>query len=90
MNIEFDEAKRLKTLKERGLDFLDCSKLFAGDYLEYEDDRFDYGEMRYITFGSLNDRAVLIIWTPRGDNRRIISMRHMHDEEFEARRRTLD
>ena len=90
MKIEFDESKRLKTLEERGLDFLDCPKLFSGDYLEYEDDRFDYGEMRYITFGSLDDRAVAVVWTPRSENRRIISMRHVHDDELEARKRTLD
>jgi uncharacterized protein len=90
VNIEFDETKRRKTLEERGLDFFDCSRLFAGDYLEYEDDRVDYGEKRYIALGSLNGRAVAVVWTPRGEIRRIISMRHVHDDELEARKRTLD
>ena len=90
VKIEFDEAKRLKTLEERGLDFLDCPTLFAGGYLEYEDNRFDYGEARFIAFGSLDNRLVAVVWTPRGEIRRIISMRHVHDDELEARKRTLD
>ena len=90
MNIEYDEAKRLLTLRERGLDFADATKVFAGDYLEFIDDRNDYGEDRYIIYGELDGRAVAIVWTPRDDTRRIISMRHVHDEELEARRTALD
>jgi uncharacterized protein len=90
MKIEFDEAKRQKTLEERGLDFLDAPKVFATGYLEFVDDRFEYGEERFIVFGSLDSRAVAVVWTPRPKARRIISMRHIHDEELEARKRTLD
>jgi uncharacterized DUF497 family protein len=90
MRFTWDEAKRLETLGERGLDFRDAPRVFAEDYLEFLDDRKDYGEVRYIIFGFLEGRRVSIVWTPRGDARRIISMRHAHDEEFEARRRTLD
>jgi uncharacterized protein len=90
MEIEFDEAKRRKTLEERGLDFLDAPKVFATSYLEFEDDRFDYGEERFIVLGLLDERAVAVVWTPRQNARRIISMRHVHDEELEARKRTLD
>ena len=90
MKISFDEAKRLWTLRERGLDFADAGKVFAKDYLEFVDDRYDYGETRYIIFGELAGRPVSIVWTPREDTHRIISMRHVHDEELEARRTTLD
>jgi len=90
MDISFDEAKRRKTLRERGLDFADAAKVFAGDYLEFVDDRRDYGEDRYIIYGALDGRAVAIVWTPRIDTRRIISMRHVHDEELKDRRRALD
>ncbi|MGV3731709.1 MAG: BrnT family toxin [Sphingopyxis sp.] len=90
MDISFDEAKRQLTLKNRGLDFRDAARFFAAPYVEYEDNRFDYGEQRYIALGQLDGRAVAIIWTPRGETRRIISMRHAHAEEIEARKRTLD
>lgn len=88
--IEFDEAKRALTLEKRGLDFLDTPSLFAGSHLQLLDDRLDYGEPRYNSFGMLEDRNVVVTWTPRGNKRRIIAMRHYHDEELENRRRTLD
>lgn len=89
IEIEFDEAKRTQTLIERGLDFLDAPKVFNGSHLQLVDDREDYGEVRFNVFGTLDDRRVALTWTPRGTRRRIISMRHYHDEELEDLRRTL-
>jgi uncharacterized DUF497 family protein len=77
----WDERKRRKTLAERGLDFADADSLFAGTHFTLNDDRRDYGEPRLITAGYIEDRFVVIVWTPRGDARRIISMRHGHAEE---------
>ena len=50
-------------------------------HLTRQDDRFDYGETRYVTVGRLDDRWVAFVWTPRGTARRIISMRHCHERE---------
>ncbi len=88
--IEFDEAKRSLTLEKRGLDFSDAPKIFAGSHLQLLDDRVDYGESRFNSFGTLGDRNVVVTWTQRENKRRIIAMRHYHDEELENRRRTLD
>ena len=82
MNIEFDAEKREKTLMARGLDFADCSEIFAGIHFIARDDRCDYGEERFITIGYLNDRMVVLVWTPRNDARRIISMRYANDREI--------
>ena len=90
MRISYDEAKRLKTLKERGLDFRDALKVFAGPHFDLVDDRRDYGEDRYLTFGILDGRNVSLVWTPRDGGRHIISMRHAHAEEVEKRKRSLD
>jgi uncharacterized protein (DUF4415 family) len=46
-----------------------------------EDFRRDYGETKYITVGLLDLRAVILVWTPRGKSRRIISMRYANDRE---------
>lgn len=82
MKISFDPAKREITLRERGIDFaVDAAKLFARKTVTTEDDRFDYGEPRYSTYGWLGDRVTLVIWTPRGDGRHIISMRFCHAKE---------
>lgn len=86
MEITFDPEKRQWTFENRGLDFQDAALVFAGDYVELLDDRKDYGEVRYRVFGQLNGRHVAIIWTPRGQSRRIISMRYAHDEEIERHR----
>lgn len=84
MQIEFDDAKRKLTLAERGLDFADAGLLFAGVTATRADTRKDYGEPRFQTFGFLHNHAALVVWTPRGDARRIISMRYAHDHEIEA------
>lgn len=81
MKIEYDPAKRAKTLRERGLDFEDAREVFAGEHITREDTRKDYGEHRFATAGLLRGEAVTVVWTPRGDARRIISMRRMHDGE---------
>ncbi len=81
MKIAFDPAKRDWTLRERGLDFTDATQLFAGRHTVVADDRKDYGETRFISAGFLGKRMVVIVWTPRGDARHIISMRHCHGKE---------
>jgi uncharacterized DUF497 family protein len=81
MDIEFDEAKRTLTLEERGLDFAHAGEVFAGVQITQEDDRRDYGEPRFQTMGRLDGEVVMVVWTPRGTARRVISMRKCHDEE---------
>ena len=83
MKVEFDPEKRDLTLRERGLDFCDAPRVFDGGEVTFLDLRFDYGEDRWLTFGWLDRVAVNVVWTWRGERRRIISMRQMHDEEIE-------
>lgn len=83
MKITFDEAKRTKTLRERGLDFADADQVFAGPTVTIEDMRRDYGETRWISMGLLGQRAVVLVWTARDGSRRMISMRYAHDDEAE-------
>ena len=89
MAITFDPIKRDRTLAERGLDFADAEQVFAGPLVENPDDRFDYGEPRFITVGYLNERMVVVVWTPRGEDQHIISMRKANDREQEKYREQL-
>jgi uncharacterized DUF497 family protein len=82
MRITFDRAKRQQALRERGLDFRQAKEVFDGPHLTRPDDRKDYGEPRYISAGKLLERIVIIVWTPRGMARRIISMRKANDREI--------
>ena len=79
----WDEAKRQRTLAERRLDFAEAEaeQVFAGLRVTLPDDRRDYGEPRLITAGYLRGRFVVVIWTPRGEGRHIMSMRHGHADE---------
>ncbi|WP_188852134.1 BrnT family toxin [Aureimonas glaciei] len=81
MRITFDPAKRARTLQERGLDFADAGKVFAGKTLDRPDVRQDCGEERIVTVGHLASRMVVLVWTPRGDACHIISMRKANDRE---------
>ena len=81
MKITFDPAKRAATLQLRSLDFADASLVFAGLTMDVADRRQDYGEPRVQTIGYLAGRMVMVVWTPRGDARRIMSMRYCNDRE---------
>ncbi|MBD2152732.1 BrnT family toxin [Pseudanabaena sp. FACHB-1277] len=75
MNFEWDEAKRIANLRKHGIDFLDVAIVFDGDTLIVEDDRYDYGEQRFVTFGLLRGLVVAVVHTDRQDSIRIISVR---------------
>ena len=86
MKLSWDEAKRQATLTERGLDFASAEQMFDGSSYNYtaEDLRRDYGEKRYISFGPINNRLCVVVWTPRGTGRHIISMRKANGREKES------
>jgi uncharacterized protein len=81
VHLTYDPAKREKTLVERGLDFEDASIVFEGPTVEIEDTRKDYGERRIICYGRLEDRLVVVGYTPRGADRHVFSMRKANDRE---------
>ena len=81
MKIEFSTAKRNATLESRGLDMARAGDVFVDDTLTVEDDRRDYGEDRFITVGFLDGTMVVLVWTPRDEAYRIISMRKANERE---------
>ena len=90
MSITFDPAKRDATLAERGLDFVDAGTVLENLRFQWIDDRYDYGEKRIAAIGLLNDRMVVVVWTERGADRHIISMRHAHDKELRRLKIRMD
>jgi uncharacterized protein len=87
--ILYDEAKRLVTLPARGLDMADAGAVFDHALLTIDDNRYDYGEDRFMTAGYLDGRMVIVVWTWRGAARRIISLRKANEREQEAYRPRL-
>ncbi|HYI49325.1 MAG TPA: BrnT family toxin [Allosphingosinicella sp.] len=90
MEIIYNAEKRALTLEKRGLDFEDAVHVFAGSVVDLEDDREDYGETRWLTFGLLNERMVVLVWTQRGEARHIISMRKANERERKRYEGRLD
>lgn len=90
MRITFDPAKRDVTFRERGLAFEDAALVFAGDTLTVEDQRQDYRERRYQTVGFLAGRMIMVVWTPRGIGRHVISMRKCNAREKKRYQKQFD
>lgn len=77
-------------MQERGLDFARAGEVFAGVHFTGQDDRIDYAEDRFITVGVLDERLVVLVWTPRGEARSIICMRKANEREKTYYARYLD
>ena len=75
MGFAWSETKRAANLKAHGLDFVDAPRVFEGATYTFEDDRFPYGEQRFITLGLLAGIPVSIIHTETDHEIRIISFR---------------
>jgi hypothetical protein len=75
MTYEWDEQKRLANVKKHGIDFIDIPEVFDGDVVIIPDERFDYGETRFLLIGILKSQVIVVAYTERGENIRIISAR---------------
>lgn len=75
MKFEWDEAKRQTNIRKHGVDFADLEFLFDGETVTILDDRFDYGEDRFITLGMLNSIVLVVVHTETDKVIRFISAR---------------
>jgi hypothetical protein len=72
MRFEWDEAKRRRNRQVHGVDFEDAALIFRQPVLEAPDPRA-YGERRVQALGHVGDEYFLVVYTWRGEARRIIS-----------------
>lgn len=84
MEFDWDVAKRRVNLRNHGIDFVDIEKLFEGETVTILDDRFDYGEQRFLTFGMLEGRVVVVAHTENDYKIRLISARRATKNEEES------
>jgi len=75
MRFSWDEQKRRSNLKNHGLDFVDAPRVFEGPTFTFEDDRFAYGDQRFVTLGFLADIAVSLVHTETPSRIHVISFR---------------
>ncbi|RVT43495.1 BrnT family toxin [Sphingobium algorifonticola] len=81
MKVSFDETKRLWTLENRGLDFVDAPEILKGVHIVLEDDRKPYPEPRFLAYGFVDNRLVMFAFTPIPDGIRVFSMRKCNARE---------
>jgi len=78
---EWNEAKNAENLAKHGIDFADAVLIFDGPVVETVDRRRDYGEERVTAIGVVNGLEVFVVYTPRRNNRRLISARRASRSE---------
>ena len=85
--LDWDENKRRVNLARRKIDFADLDYFFASETAKGVDDRFDYGEERFLTFGLFAGIVLAVVHTEtdRGDDViiRVISARRANKNEQE-------
>ena len=75
MRFEWDQDKGERNQRERGFGFAFAALIFEGETIEWPDDRRDYGEARVRAIGEVDGLVLYVVFTDRGDVRRIISAR---------------
>ena len=91
MQFEWDEAKALRNLVLHGVDFEDAIQVFLDPArMEIEDDRYDYGERRFVAVGVVNQLLIVVVYTERLEATRIISARRNRMSEKGTIRVKLD
>jgi uncharacterized DUF497 family protein len=81
MDFEWDAAKSDATFARRGVDFAFAAEIFAGFVIESVDARVEYGERRIRAIGQACGVVLVVVFTDRGDCRRIISARRASERE---------
>lgn len=80
MEFEWDEEKRQSNIRKHRIDYFDIEGLFDGGPT-FTSSSHRSGEERFVTTAEFDSRVVTIVWTPRGDGIRIISVRRARDAE---------
>lgn len=82
MNFEWDEAKSEACFIQRGFDFAYAARAFFDpNRIVHADTRHSYGEERYQLMGMIERRLFVVVYTPRHDAMRIISVRKANQRE---------
>ena len=81
LTLEWDEAKRQRTLAARGVDFAAFGVFWGGRPFVEDPDPRHTAEARALRFARIDGRLFVVVWTPRGGAVRIISARRANHRE---------
>ena len=80
---DWDEDKRQANFVKHGVDFDDVWLITWASAKAFPDLRRDYGEPRFKVLGLIGERLFVVIYTPCGENRRLIGLRKANAREIE-------
>ena len=85
VKVEFDPAKDASNRAKHGVSLQAAAQFEWETALEREDDRFDYGELRFVAIGMIEERLHVMVFTEGSDDDtvRVIGLRPA--EKHEAR-----
>jgi uncharacterized DUF497 family protein len=78
---EWDRDKNDRNRRVRGFGFEFAVRIFDGDVLERQDLRRNYGEARIVATGLVEGKCLTLVYTLRGNRRRVISARRADRKE---------
>lgn len=88
MNFDWDNNKNQSNLTKHGISFDEAIALFDDpNILTFEDDRFNYGETRFISIGQITlvtqskKVIIVVVHTQRNQTIRLISARKANERE---------
>jgi uncharacterized DUF497 family protein len=84
MEFAFDPRKDAINLQKHGVSLADAVRLDWDGMRVKLDTRRDYGEERYLGIALLGDRLYSVVFTPRDETLRIISLRKASNTEIDA------
>jgi uncharacterized DUF497 family protein len=79
LEIEFDPAKNARSIAERGLSFTLVTEFDWTTARTIQSDR--HGEDRHMAMGKIGGRVHVLVYTQRGQNLRVISLRRANGRE---------
>ncbi|WP_092495912.1 BrnT family toxin [Faunimonas pinastri] len=77
----WDEAKYDANVAKHGIEFTEAERFDFASARTVIDDRFDYGEVREIAFGYIGTRLHVLVFSRRGSDLRVISLRKANARE---------
>jgi len=80
---EWDHNKAQANFAKHEVDFSAAEEFDWTTAIETYDDRFDYGEKRWIALGFIQNRLHVLVYTRRYESIRIISLRKANTRERE-------
>lgn len=83
MGYEWDSAKAVSNLRKHGISFPYATRVFLDPHRQERlDTREEYGEERWIVLGRVDEFVLVVVYTLRGSNTRLISARKADRNDY--------